>query len=200
MTPNIADPQFREDSFTHVLIGDVTAVQERLHQSDTQSHRRDLIRTVSSALEGLLWQLRQNVLRYATASTRLSPHEFAALNEETYLVDDRGQVRTQARYLPLPSAIRLVVAIVQKYKEQYSVDFQHSGWNNLVATVRTRNRLVHPKKLSDLKVSEKEISQAMSGFCWFLALAIEIGDESKQHIDTLLSMSIAAGEEQDADA
>jgi hypothetical protein len=114
-------PDFREDSFTHVLVGDVVAANTRLEADDTPVHRRELIRTPFAAIEGLHWQLKRDVLRHAEVVTNLSAHEYAALMEESYSVNEKGTVRSQPRFLPLPTAIRLVVSIVQRYRPEYQL-------------------------------------------------------------------------------
>jgi hypothetical protein len=161
-----------KDSFTHILIGDVTAAEKRMRADDSQTHRRDLVRAVFAAIEGLHWQLKQDVLRQGRP--KLSPFEYAAMVEEAYTVDDRGNVSTFPRFLPLMTAIRLVVNAVRRYRPAYTVDFNHVGWANLKAAVEIRNRLVHPKRLNDLNVTTEEIQKTMSGFGWLLALVIEI--------------------------
>ena len=179
--------EFRQDSFTHVLVGDVVAAKSRLDELDTQTHRRELVRTTFSAIEGLHWQLKRDVLRHAEVVTSLSAHEYAALLEEAYSVDEKGTVRSHPRFLPLPTAIRLVVTIVRRYRPEYAIDFQHVGWSNLRASVEVRNRLVHPKSLAELSVSDLEITQALSAFNWLLALVIEVLRETHSHLQTATS-------------
>jgi hypothetical protein len=159
-------------SFTHTLIEDVIAAQDRIEKDDTQTHRRELVRSVFAAIEGLHWQLKQDVLIHSKAN--LSHLEHAAMVEESYSVNERGDVISVPRFLPLTTAIRLVVNIVQRYRPTYKIDFNHVGWANLKATVDLRNRLVHPKGLSDLEVSADEIQKTNSAFAWVLALIIEI--------------------------
>lgn len=176
-----------QNSFTHVLVGDVTDAEERLKANDTPTHRRELIRAAFAAMEGLHWRLKQDVFNHADTVTNLSVHEKAALLEEAYSVDERGTVRSQPRFLPLPTAIRLVVSIVKRYRPDYEIDFNHVGWSNLRSAIDVRNRLVHPKTLSDLSVSDLEIGQALSAFSWLLALVIEVLSETNSHLKAITS-------------
>lgn len=162
----------RNDSFTHILVNDVIAAQKRVQRKDTANHRRELVRAAFAAIEGLHWQLKRDVLAHGLSN--LSAHEYAAMVEETYSVDDRGNVNTFPRFLPLTTAIRLVVNVVRRYRPDYSLDFNHVGWANLKAAVDIRNRLVHPKTVEDLNVSDDELKKAMSAFAWILALVIEV--------------------------
>ncbi|HCE94342.1 MAG: hypothetical protein A2Z90_11105 [Burkholderiales bacterium GWA2_64_37] len=179
------------NSFTHVLVGDVVAAQKRLEASDTQTHRRELIRAAFAAMEGLHWRLKRGILDHADMVTTLSAHERAALLEESYSVDHRGKVRAQPRFLTLPTAIRLVIRIVQRYRPNYEIDFNHAGWSNLQAAVEVRNRLVHPKALSDLNVSDNEGQQALSAFSWLLALVIEVQGETISHLKAIATEASA---------
>jgi hypothetical protein len=164
--------EIRDDSFTHILVNDVMDAQKRLQERDTPGHRRDLVRAAFAAIEGLHWQLKRDVLKNATE--HISTHEHAAMIEESYTVDDAGNVNPIPRFLPLTAAIRLVVQIVQRYRPTYKLDFGHVGWSNLKTTIKVRNRLVHPKTIEDLSVTDEEVSKTLSGFTWTLALVIEV--------------------------
>lgn len=179
--------QFRQDTFSHILLGDVVAAVDRLEGDRSQTHRRELVRSIFAAVEGLHWQLKSDVLKHAEVVAGLTIHERAALLEEAYTVDDRGVVRVQPRFMPLLSAIRLVVSIVKRYRPGYEVDFNHRGWSNLRLAVEVRNRLVHPKAMEDLSVSDEEIQQSLSGFYWLVALCVEALSETKQHLEELRS-------------
>jgi hypothetical protein len=172
----------RRRSFTHVLVYDVNAAQERVRDADSPTHRRDLVRSVFAAIEGLHWQLKQDVYQHAgRIPGGMTVHEQAAMLEEAYAVDDSGKIRAIPRFLPLTSKIRLVVSIVQRYRTNYKVDYSHRGWSNLRAAIKVRNRLVHPKKLADLNVRMTELRQTLSAFYWFLALVIEVLRETLQY-------------------
>jgi hypothetical protein len=171
-----------EESFTHIVVRDVVSAQGRLQQNDTPTHRRELVKAVFSAIEGLNWRLKASILEHASRHVELNPHEHAAMMEQTYSIDDRGNVSASPRFLPLTSTIRLVVRQIQKYRPGYTVDFGHPGWEGLKISVGVRNRLIHPKKIEDLSVTKDEIDQCMSAFGWMLALNIEALSETNEHL------------------
>jgi hypothetical protein len=158
-------------NFAKILVEDVVASQHRLGEADTPSNRRDTIRATFSAIEGVHWMLKTSVLEDTV--NLLTIHEIAAMSEETYSVSDSGKVESLPRFIPLTASIRLLVAALQKLKPDYQVDFQHSGWAALKQAVRVRNRLVHPKTIKDLEVSDADLGAAVRGFNWMLALAVE---------------------------
>ena len=179
------------DLFTHTLIDDVQKAQTRLESLDTQCHRRELIRSVFAAIEGLLWQLKQDVYKHADVVANLTIHERAAMLEETYSVDDRGNIQSLPRFLPLETSIRLVVNIFNKHIKNVDVDFSHPGWANLKASINVRNRLVHPKKIDDLSVTNKEVEQVLSGFAWMLSLEVKVLKESNESLRSTLKFILS---------
>lgn len=177
-----------EKSFTYIVIEDVVSARERLQLEDTPTHRRELVRAIFSAIEGLNWRLKLGVLEHARRHVELSPHEHAAMMEQTYSIDDRGIVSVSPRYLPLSSTIRLMVRQIQKYRSEYSVDFGYPGWEDLKVSINVRNRITHPKKIDDLSVTKEEISRCVSAFGWMLALNIEVLSETNEHLKQLRGM------------
>ena len=159
-------------SFTQVVIGDVLTAIERLKKFDTPTNRRDVIRTIFAAVEGLQWRLRHTVL--VQARSKLTAHEYAAMREESYTVSKNGIVEETPRFLPLQVSLRLVVNAAAKYRNDYTVDFSHQGWSNLTHAIEVRNRLMHPKSMEDLFVSKNDVSKTISEFHWTVALVIEI--------------------------
>lgn len=184
---NVSKAKFREDTFTHVLMGDVLAAYERAQSDDALVHRREVVRAVFAALEGLHWRLKRHVHDHASAFKSLTPHEHAALLEETYSVDHKGVVRSQPKFLPLDTAIRLVVGIVTRYLPAYTLDFNHVGWKNLKSSIAVRHRLTHPKSIADLTVTDKELSEAMSAFSWLLAFVLEVHHETNEQLKSFNS-------------
>lgn len=175
--------EINRDTFTHILVADVSAAWDRFVNADNLTHRREFIRSVSAAIEGLHWQLKDDVLKRSWY--RLSVQEQAAMLEQSFSVNDRGIVYEQPRFLPLTTAVRLVVQVINRLRPSYELDFNQSGWASLKNTVEVRNRLVHPKTLADLEVSENEVKDAMAAFKWMLALVVELLDEAKTYVSEL---------------
>ncbi len=169
------DNQEVED-FTGVLVGDVNKCHLILAAEDTQPNRRSLIRAIFAAIEGLTWQLKTNLSQ--TFRLSLTHHEYAAMQEESYAVSQVGKVETVQRFIPLQTSLRLTIEIIRRLRPTYSVDFGSRGWSNLQSAIKTRNRLVHPKVLEDLEVSNSDLEKAMSAFYWMLARNIEVLRES----------------------
>lgn len=178
---------FRQDSYSHVLIGDFFDAADRLKASDNPVNRRNLVRATFSAVEGLLWRLKQEVFAHSVGRTALSIHEQAALLEESFAVDPNGQVKSQPRFFPTATSIRLTVRAAQRISPAYAIDFSHVGWQRLQLAINVRHRIIHPKDLASLTVTDEEIANCIGGFNWFLALCIEVRGEIKAELEKRLS-------------
>jgi len=163
--------------FIRTLRGDVERCKERVGKHDSQGHRRELIRAAWSAIEGSVWLLRQAVQLHLELKpfADLSLHEKSALLEQTYVVNDRGTVKAQQRFLPVPVAIRLVVATAARLNPSIDVDFQDTGWERLKRTVEVRNRIVHPRRARDLDISDEELKDCLVSYRWISQVTRAVG-------------------------
>ena len=175
------------ESLTHVLINDVVSALQRMREADTPTHRREFVRAVVTAIEGLHWSLKDNLLWQSRR--HLSLHEQAAMLDQSYFVDDKGKVHTQPRFLPLTTAIRLVIDVIKRLRPEYTIDLSHPGWEGLKRTIEVRNRLVHPKRLEEFSVTDAEVDAAGRAFYWFLALNIEVLHESKEYLKAVVMLA-----------
>lgn len=98
------------DSFTRLLLTDVSMAVERYAAAQSQAARRDLIRCTFAAIEGLTWLSREIVVEIASQLDVLTDAERSALAATTVHVNAAGKVVEQARFIPLLNTIRLVAA------------------------------------------------------------------------------------------
>lgn len=158
--------------FIRTLIGDVQSALTRLEASDTETHRREAIRTIFAAIEGVAWVYREHVRTAARELGDMTPLLDFALQEKTYAVNERGDVTEQIRFIPLAAMIRLITQVAERSCPRLKVDFGHKGWSNLKLAISVRNRLVHPKTIEDLTITKGDLEIANSGFSWLLALTL----------------------------
>jgi hypothetical protein len=84
-------------------------------------------------------------------------------------------VTPQIRFAPLPNTYKLIVALAERVYPDYSDDtLTPSSWSCFLKALGVRNRLTHPKNLSDLQVSRKDSNFCYAAFLRVLALAIDI--------------------------
>jgi hypothetical protein len=162
-----------QESFLRILVEDVIISTERHDIDPTQANKRDLIRTIFAAIEGLSWSYREKVRSVANDIDPLSPIQKLALAEKTYSVDEQGKIQAQTRFISIPAMIRLTTRLVEQFCPALKVDFDVAGWADLKQAIKVRNRITHPKSLSDLDVSSADVAFSQSGLFWFLGL---VGD------------------------
>ena len=128
-----------------------------------------MVRASLAAIEGQVWLAREHVRETLRGFDSLSPLADLALGEQTYTVGENGKLLEQVRSVPLPTAVRLVVAQAQIICPELEVDFAGVGWSNFRRAVTIRNRITHPRPENDLTVSDDELNAVASGLVWLMA-------------------------------
>jgi len=178
-----------------VLIQDVNLVIAELTKSDEQYLRRSAIRTIGAAIEGIIFHLKKIALSQANTFPELySELEKAALREETYSINDNGQVHVRPMLLPVKTSIKLIIKMVDKKKKfLHEKSFNNAGWDALIASIEVRNKITHPKNISDLQITKKDVNQALKAFNWTLALALRAGAVISENMeDRIATMKTSA--------
>jgi hypothetical protein len=155
-------------TFLGMLAYDVLVVAERLEIDDNQTSRCDFIRTLFAAIEGSVWQFREHVRSIAADLDKLPPILAMAFAETSYSVTEAGKLIEQQRFIPLQTMIRFATNIAKELTPELEIDFSGSGWADLKQTIAIRNRITHPKGISDLTVSSEDTKTAWSGLIWLL--------------------------------
>lgn len=179
---------FREDRFEHVILGDVVHAYLRLDEDDIEIHRRELIRSCFSAIEGLFFLMKRSFLEHPNAEQLFSIHERAALIDESYQVKENGKVASQTRYFPLPNTYKLLLCLAERVHAGYRNDtINPHSWNSFLRAVNVRHRLTHPKDLTDLQISRKDADICLAACLRVVALAVDTSALNRQWADNELS-------------
>jgi hypothetical protein len=120
-------------------------------------------------MEGMTWLARQHVRTALAQLQKLTPFADLALQELSYSVSPSGELSEQTRWLPLLTAVRLLVSQALSISPEISVDYSRSGWSSLRRAIDIRNRITHPKAARDLAVSEADLDLVASGLSWLAA-------------------------------
>ena len=104
-----------------------------------------------------------------------SEAELFVLLDKSHTVDDMGKIQTKDAFTPLERAIKLAFDVTaRQFQVDYQPDYGNSGWNALKLGVKVRNRLVHPKSVADLEVTDEEISIVTEANSWFILSTLEL--------------------------
>jgi hypothetical protein len=140
----------------------------------TDVDRRLLVRSIFSFVEALSYSLKVLALS-STDSSSLGPGERMLAAEEGYELSTSGCVETRRAKLPTLGNVRFAFDILAKVEGgDFSLDVSHQGWQLLQRSIKVRDRLMHPKALSDLHVSNEEIRSALRAFIWFESQIVNV--------------------------
>ncbi|SEQ90994.1 hypothetical protein [Sphingobium sp. YR768] len=181
--------------FLRILIDDVQRALDRTASTDTQSDRRNLLRTIISAAEGASWIYRVHVLSVAQQFDVATPQIEMAFAEASFSVSGSGEIVEQARYIPLTAMIRLTTNVAQSFCPGADVDFGDAGWQKLRIGIAARNRITHPKNDNDLILSDAEIEAAKAGFFWFLDISANVMEKTVKAYSELVADLKQLGQE-----
>ncbi len=94
--------------------------------------------------------------------------ELCALSNISYSIDDKGQLRQEPPKTSLKQ--RALFALNMRARvTQTQIDPKNDpGWNQFTKATKIRNRITHPKKESDLNVSNDDYSTVVEAIQWFV--------------------------------
>lgn len=144
--------------------GQQYAYPDPVHLGDQA--RRNLVRAIFAFAEGVTFQVKQCALG-GEAARSFSEAEAALASDMTYGLADSGRVVPRpARIRFLPNLRFAIDLLARAEQVEWCIDTTSLGWKALTQAVRLRDRLMHPKTLSDLCVSDAEIRNALVAFVW----------------------------------
>lgn len=155
---------FASDQFAKVLAEDVSQAKQRMENDPTESHRREFVRATCSAIDAQAWQLKMYVIESVLTKKTTSVHDISALREESYAINDKGEIYVQPRGYSLKVGLRLVYSILKKHDVPVHIDFGSTDWKNIDDAVKIRNRVMHPKCMGDISVSESDAECCYNAF------------------------------------
>lgn len=88
--------------------------------------------------------------------------------EETYELSDKGDVEPRPAKLRTLSNIQFAFRLLAKAKSaDFALNVSQNEWELLRRSLKIRDRLMHPKALRDLNISDVEIRDVLRAFTWF---------------------------------
>jgi hypothetical protein len=167
----------------------------------TVMERRVLVRSIFSFIEALVYGLKMLALDDANTDMILSRGERMIAEEEDYQLDESGSVVTRPSRLRFLSNLRFAFRVLAKVSDaEFNLDVSGAGWQSLQRALKVRDRLMHPKRLADLEVTDAEVREALRAFIWFenqitLVLIQVVRSLQKQHDKLLLAAQQIVGRE-----
>ena len=135
---------------------------------DNQSQRRAYVRSVFAFIEGVGYRMKETARHFGANAGTLSIEELVALSELSFKINEKGEVVSETIYPKFLNNFRFVFRTLSKsFGSTFTLDCGRSGWENLKVSIKVRDRLMHPKNVNDLEVTDAELEESKKAFDWF---------------------------------
>lgn len=152
----------------------------------SQGQRRNLVRAVFAFIEGNAYFLRRSIVE--DWGDRISGPTQLALKELQVEVTNSGLVRTKPSKVSALAMLRLTVAsyatILPNLEQLKCVGPKFEA---LTRSIKVRDRLMHPKEVQALNVSDEEIRDIAIAFSWFSGVMLVILRENSIELKRILA-------------
>jgi len=149
------------------------------NEPENEELRRIAIRTLFSNIEAMCHRLKLSTLYYARKKRmNLKTQEIAIINEESFFLADNGVVKIKNIYLKTTGHVRFVFKIfAHVFNSKFKLDVKGQDWENFQDAINIRNRVTHPKYLSDMKITKPDFKKVVRAYDWFVASVNRLAKE-----------------------
>jgi hypothetical protein len=129
---------------------------------------RMLVRSIFSTIEGIVYSMKQLAISASRIEGTLTFPELILCREKSAHITDKGEAKVQSAKIQFLNNFRFSFGILAKALQlSFKLDTNCVGWNRLVVSAKIRDRLAHPKRPSDLELSDEEIGGVIEAYQWF---------------------------------
>lgn len=168
-------PELFRSLANDVIIAEGELEKDEFDENERQFRRRSYIRTVFALVEGVTFVMKQFALSVHEGGTIIfSPAELALLREEQYDLE-KGRPRTQQKHLRVADNLRFAFDVFARaFQTTYTLDVNIHQWSWFLDSVKLRNRIMHPKALKDLIISDEEMMQIQEVAAWYRVITRDL--------------------------
>jgi hypothetical protein len=170
----IKKPRLLLKDFTDLIELTTDDLQKCLDISNTYPGdlfwQRLVVRSTFSIIDSACYKLKE--LSYCIA--KHYHFELSEYDQEMligYKINDEGIIKTG--HPPCAKNVKFTLEIASRIFNSNPIVFD-KNWDAFLKTIRIRNRLTHPKSVSDLSISQEEYAIASDAFSWFQKRLFEI--------------------------
>jgi hypothetical protein len=154
-----------------ILHDDVEFCARELNKNDLPVWRRALVRALFAMVEGVIYRMQQIALNAShQPRVALSPGELQVLTESSFELDGNGKVVERQIRTSLKGSIRFAFrAFARVHVAEYELDVtREDEWSAFLKSIKVRDRLMHPKTVANLTVSDDEMTSIQGTLDWFM--------------------------------
>jgi hypothetical protein len=155
--------------FLSLLWSDIHACKVGDDTDGTGTEKRQFLRAMFACIEGAVWLFKQASLeQHRNGSITFNPAELQLLAETIAGLDNQGGAQEYPASLRFLPNLRFAFDChCRAFDYEPVLNVGDHEWDSLRRTVEVRNRLMHPKQLDDLGVSNEELRLARDALKWF---------------------------------
>jgi hypothetical protein len=135
----------------------------------TPAERRMYIRSVFALIEAIIFVMKQMALSFHPGPDcdTISDADRVFAQEQVYKLTESGDIQVHRNKITLESNIRFAFKLFAR-AGYISTDLDVSGaeWQALKRAIKLRDRITHPKAISDLTISNEEFNDVFTSFGW----------------------------------
>jgi hypothetical protein len=148
---------------------DIDFIASHLDDDKSGYWSRSLIKTVVSFYEAQVYTLKNELIDFCCENNiSISPDVLMFLKNLKYVIKDNGNIKEKYFQTTLKTEIKFIfneICNLQNFKLKFGYD--DVRWAQLLKTIEVRNRLTHPKELSEQTVTDSEIKDCVVSLVWF---------------------------------
>ncbi|MGA9767933.1 MAG: hypothetical protein WBV94_02765 [Blastocatellia bacterium] len=184
----IAEVHRRYNGLIVALALDVNSANDILRENPSQFNRRQAVRTSFAYIEAGIYSLKQiTLVVHDTFGATFTDAELALLAEQSFELNEAGKAKTQVKFLKLASNLRFAFSCYARaFDCNYTLNVTDGDWNCFLNLINIRNRLTHPKILSDIDVSDDDLKNITKAFNWYQKSLTGLIDETILKFATIL--------------
>lgn len=157
------------EEMAFILGQDCDEYYKAIQANDSQIYRRAYVRSVFAFIEGVMHSTRAATSHLGMLFGKLTLQEMIVLDGLVLEIGDKGEIKTRTHYPDFKNNLKFTYRTFgRSVGSSFTLNLSGKGWQSLVASVSVRNRLMHPKEIADLFISDQEVKAAKFAFDWYL--------------------------------
>jgi hypothetical protein len=152
-----------------ILSDDVRRHISESHDQDDAFVRRGFVRCVCAYMEGVTHVMKQAALiQHQSNGSLFTPSEILLLSEVGADLKENGTVvEKKTKLSTLPNLRFAFLSFAKAQGIDLAIDFSGAEWGAVRRAFEVRGKLMHPKSLSDLEISDAEAKNVLMAGEWF---------------------------------
>ena len=150
------------------LSDDLKEAHELFEFTTADFAARTIVRTMAAEFEAQLFLL-QGILLHLHKRGKLSllPEEVVVLRGKAYSLSHTGEIKSSEKFSPFTANLLFTIKLCgEKFNGSVFADTQDDNWQHVLKFVRIRNRLMHPRTMSDVQISERDVESLNRAQDW----------------------------------